>query len=356
MVHPTGTPVAGEGQAGPARGGPRREPPGKPGRVTDSMRRHGKKLDLAARAAWLYYVANNTQDEIAIKLNVSRQAAQRLVSLAVTERLIKHRLDHPLADCIELAESLRSRFHLTYSDVAPSDPDPKDPFLSLGAWAAACLETYVSTRAPTVVALSSGRALRAMVSELPPMNQPQHKIVALQGHMAVDGRASHYEVVMFLADRINAQAHLLASPVVARTEMERDFMREQPSFKAVQDLVRQAKVAFVGIGEIMWNGPLQRDGFYGDTEVAELLDRGAVGAILAWAYDRNGQLVKGSINDRVAGMSISELPANRTIGVASGLEKIDAILAALRGRLVSGLITDEATARGVLAEDGKGAG
>ena len=57
-----------------------------------------KKLDLAARAAWLYYVANNTQDEIAVKLNVSRQAAQRLVSLADAEGLIRHRLEHPLLE------------------------------------------------------------------------------------------------------------------------------------------------------------------------------------------------------------------------------------------------------------------
>jgi len=313
------------------------------------MQRHERKLDLAARAAWLYYVANNTQDEIANKLNVSRQAAQRLVSLAVTEKLIKHRLDHPLADCIELAEALRARFSLTYCDVAPSDPDPKDPFASLGAWAASCLEGYVTAKAPTVVALSSGRALRAMVSQLSPLNQPQHKIVALQGHMAADGRASHYEVVMYLADRINAQAYLLSTPVVARSAAERAFLQQQLSFLAVQELVKQAKVAFVGIGEITWNGPLQRDGFYGDSEVGELLELGAVGAILAWAYDREGRLVKGSINDRVAGMSLQELPPNRTIGVASGSGKVEAIRAALTGKLVSGLITDETTARSVLA-------
>ena len=50
------------------------------------------RLDDAARAGWLYYVAGNTQDEIARKLGVSRQSAQRLVSLAVSERLIKVRL------------------------------------------------------------------------------------------------------------------------------------------------------------------------------------------------------------------------------------------------------------------------
>jgi DNA-binding transcriptional regulator LsrR (DeoR family) len=34
-----------------------------------------RKLDLAARAAWLYYIRGRTQDEIATELNVSRQNA-----------------------------------------------------------------------------------------------------------------------------------------------------------------------------------------------------------------------------------------------------------------------------------------
>ena len=53
------------------------------------------RLDDAARAGWLYYVAGRTQDEIAAAMGISRQSAQRLVSLAMAERLIKVRLDHP---------------------------------------------------------------------------------------------------------------------------------------------------------------------------------------------------------------------------------------------------------------------
>ena len=45
------------------------------------------RLDDAARAGWLYYVAGNTQDEIAQKLGVSRQTAQRLVAMSVSEKL-----------------------------------------------------------------------------------------------------------------------------------------------------------------------------------------------------------------------------------------------------------------------------
>src|SRR5687768_6464214 len=80
------------------------------------------RLDEAARAGWLYYVAGNTQEEIAAKLGISRQTAQRLVSLAVTEGLIKVRLDHPIANCLGLAAKLKSRFALDLVEVSPSDP------------------------------------------------------------------------------------------------------------------------------------------------------------------------------------------------------------------------------------------
>jgi DNA-binding transcriptional regulator LsrR (DeoR family) len=81
-----------------------------------------RRLDDAARAGWLYYVAGNTQEEIAAKLGVSRQAAQRLVALAVSMKLVKVRLDHPIARCLDLAARLGERFGLSVAEVVPSDP------------------------------------------------------------------------------------------------------------------------------------------------------------------------------------------------------------------------------------------
>ena len=83
----------------------------------------GNRLDDAARAGWLYYVAGNTQDEIAQKLGVSRQSAQRLVSLAVSEKLIKFRLDHPIARCMELSGQLSQRFDLQSCEIVPTVSD-----------------------------------------------------------------------------------------------------------------------------------------------------------------------------------------------------------------------------------------
>ena len=82
-----------------------------------------EKLDLATRAAWLYYVAGNTQNEIAEKLQVSRPVAQRLVAFAVEKNLIRVRVDHRLADCLSLPSNCRSRYGLSMCEVVPIDGD-----------------------------------------------------------------------------------------------------------------------------------------------------------------------------------------------------------------------------------------
>src|SRR5476651_1145799 len=80
------------------------------------------RLDEAARAGWLYFIAGHTQDEIAKMLQVSRASAQRLVSLCLAERLITFRLEHPIDACMELAARLKDLFHFAHCEMVPTDP------------------------------------------------------------------------------------------------------------------------------------------------------------------------------------------------------------------------------------------
>ncbi|BAY29934.1 hypothetical protein NIES2107_17780 [Nostoc carneum NIES-2107] len=313
-----------------------------------SWDRRDRKLDLAAHAAWLYYISGNTQEEIAAKLNVSRQAAQRLVALAVSEKLIKFRLDHPLSECIALAEALRDKFRLSLCEVVPTDAGD-DTLNGIGVCAASHLENYLIAKTPTILALSSGRTLRAMVEQIPSMNQPQHKIVSIIGNMSHFGRAGRHEVVMHLSDRVGSQAYPVPTPVVANSVEERELLQTQRSFIAVKTLAEQAKATFVGISQIAWNAPLHENGFINDDEVAELIELGAVGEIAGWAYDRDGVLLQQGTNNRVASVPLEQPACRLIIGVAGGMKKTEAILAALRGQLITGLITDEAAAQAILS-------
>jgi DNA-binding transcriptional regulator LsrR (DeoR family) len=305
------------------------------------------RLDEAARAGWLYYVAGNTQDEIARKLGISRQSAQRLVSLAISERLIKVRLDHPIARCLELGATLKKRFDLRFCEIAPTDPASTSSTLGIAQVAAAELERWLRNSEPAIIGIGTGRTMRAVADQLPAMECPQHKLVALVGTTKTDGSASFYDVIIRVSDTIRAPHYPMPLPVIARSVEERQLLTSLASVRSVLALIERADVSFVGVGAVSDNAALVQDGIVTREEAESLREAGAVGEITGWAFDARGRVVEGSINDRVASAPLR--PANRLmIGVAMGLSRRAALRGALAGRLISGLVTDEATAEHLL--------
>ncbi len=306
------------------------------------------RLDDAARAGWLYYVAGNTQDEIARKLGISRQTAQRLVSLAMSERLIKVRLDHPIARCMELSSALRQRYDLHYCDVSPTDPASQSGTLGIAQIAAGEMERWLRRPDPVVIGIGTGRTMRAVADQLPAMLCPQHRLVALVGTGKVDGSASFYDVIIRVSDTVRAAHYPMPLPVIARSIEERDLLMSLPSVRSVLALVEQADVTFVGVGSLGENSALLKDGFITADENESLRRAGAVGEITGWAFDSQGRLIQGSLNDRVASAPLRQPTKRLMIGVAMGPARRAPLRAALLGQLISGLITDESTAEHLL--------
>lgn len=302
------------------------------------------RLDDAARAGWLYYIAGNTQDEIAKKLGVSRQTAQRLVSLAVSEKLIKVRLDHPIGHCIELSGRLKDAYGLNMCEVTPADPASTSDSLGVAEAAAAELERYLVSQHPVICAMGTGRMLRAMVEQVSPMDCPQHKMVSLVGNIAPDGSASLFDVVSRIGDRVKAPHYPMPLPVIAPTVHEKTLLLAQKTLRNVIELARQADVTFIGIGTVDETAALLRDGFVRHDEIRALMRAGAVGEITGWAFDGQGQLIEGLTNDRVLSVPLEQPAQKKVIGVAMATARLRAVKGALRGRLINGLITNETMA------------
>ena len=214
------------------------------------------RLDDAARAGWLYYIAGNTQDEIATKLGISRQSAQRLVALAVSEGLVKVRLDHPIARCLDLAGRLKTRFALAtcrsradrsgvglhHPRASPTPPRSRS--------SGGC-----GRRASAIIAIGTGRTLKAAIELLPPIDAPDKKIVSLTGNIAPDGSAAFYSVIFTMADVVKARHFPMSLPVIASSAR-----RARPAAQPADDPCdarpcSQADIAFVGVGDL---GPMRR--------------------------------------------------------------------------------------------------
>ena len=307
------------------------------------------RLDDAARAGWLYYVAGNTQDEIARKLGVSRQSAQRLVAMAVTERLVKVRIDHPIGRCMDLGRQLADRHGLRLAEVVPSDPDAPELLTGVAIAAAAELEKVLRSEEPRIIALGTGRALKATVEQLSAMSCPQHRIVSRLGNMMSDGSATPYNAVVRMADRVGARHYPYPLPVLARDAAEITVLHAQEAVQSTLALCAAADITLVGIGQIGPRAPLVVDGFLAVDEAERLTREGAVGEITSWIYDGAGRVMDCAFTARVASAPLGRSGERPVIAVALGLAKVAAIRAALAGGLVNGLITNETTAQALLS-------
>ena len=144
--------------------------------------RPNRKLDEAARAGWLYFVGEG--EEIARKLGISHPSAQRLVSLALSERLITFRLDQSPP-----AWNWRGgwRYELQFCEVVPADP-------STAGFISRRPRTRPQRVRPTVIALGTGQTLRSAVDLVPRMVH-EHKLVSLVGQISMEGAGSFYDVL-----------------------------------------------------------------------------------------------------------------------------------------------------------------
>lgn len=306
------------------------------------------RLDDAARAGWLYFIAGNTQDEIARKLKVSRATAQRLVSLCLSERLITFRLEHPIAACMALAARLKETFALDYCEVVPSDPANPTVVAGLAERAAALLESNLRAERPVIVGIGTGRVMRAAVEQVASMNCPMHQLVSLVGNISPDGSASSFDAVARLADLTRMRHYPMPLPAFVSSEAERAQLLQIHAVTRVRAIAAEADLRLVGIGQIDQEAQLYVDGFIRREELLELLRLGAVGEVTGWAFDAEGRVLPGGTNSRVTSVPLRIPAESLTVGAALGPAKVPAIRAALKGRILNGLITDEATATAVL--------
>ena len=313
--------------------------------ATDSDK---SRLDDAARAGWLYFIAGHTQDEIAKMLQVSRASAQRLVSLCLAERLITFRLEHPIAACMELAARLKERFRLSHCEVVPTDPAAPLSTAGIAERSANILETTLRSETPVIVALGTGRAVRAAVERVTPIERPNHQIVSLVGNISADGSASFFDTVGRLADRTGARHYPMPLPFLMSSEDERNRMVRIDPIAKVKAVAAKADLRLIGIGQMDQKAQVHVDGFVTRDELFEMMRLGAIGEITGWAYDAKGRLIKGGTNRRLTSIPPQVPAETATIAAAVGQAKVPAIKAALAGRLINGLITDEATARAIL--------
>jgi DNA-binding transcriptional regulator LsrR (DeoR family) len=100
----------------------------------------------------------------------------------------------------------------------------------------------------------------------------------------------------------------------------------------------------VGVGQTDLQAQQFIDGFISREELIDLMRAGAAGEVVGWAYDNAGRVLDGGTNARLTSVPHRPDDDRLVVGVAVGPAKVRPIHSALIGRILTALITDEATA------------
>ena len=309
------------------------------------------ELSLASRAAWLSYVGGFRQEDIATRLGISRIKVNRLIALAHRQGFIRVFVEGNALECVALEDQISERFGLSLCQVVPSIGDDELPLDALGSGGARFLLRALERPELEVIGIGHGRTLAATVDRLPRLPRTHARFVSLLGCLTRNAAANPFDVIHRLAEKVAAEAYFMPVPFFADSVADRQVLMAQKSLTDVLALAQRAQLHVVGIGEVGARAHLLETGMITPDEFAELSRAGAVGEVLGHFLGADGSLVDAPLNQRALSLELDDLRGKEVVAIAGGHGKARAIAAVLSSGVVTGLITDEATARRIVDRD-----
>lgn len=307
-------------------------------------------LALLVRVSRMYYEQGLTQQAIARLTRLSRPTISRLLERAKSAGIVEIRILDPVRDAESLAAAITRRFGLREVVLAGAATGTGgDPRQQVGRLVAEYLQSRL--RDGMTVGVTWGKTLREMTLALKPAHLANLTVVQMMGGLAVledsvettglaqeIGRILGGKTVQFLAPA------LVEDPAVRRTILS------TPAVRQAMEFLRRLDVAVVGIGAVSPHVSIVERGYLTAAAMARCQRLGACGEMLLQFFDADGRPLA-ALNRNIIGMTLRDLPRVSLVigGVSGPPDKSEAILGALRGRLIHVLITDVEMARRVLA-------
>lgn len=293
-----------------------------------------------AAIARRYFLEQKTKIEIADEFGITRFRVARILQSCIEDGIVTITVSVPTHLDAELSDRLRDRFGLRQAVVVKHAEDGGPGLRSaLGRIAAELIGDWVMPG--DVLGLTWGRTLDAMAPALQKLALCD--VVQMTGVAGMT--ANSVELVKHVAAVSGGVAYPIYAPLVVSDASVARLMESQPMVSAAMHEWPKITRAAISIGS--WSPP--------DSQFFELLSPrerrdmsadGVVAEIGSTFFAADGTIIDSSIEDRCISMSLDQMRSiGNLLAVAGGRAKHRAVSAVLRSGLVTGLVTDDQTAR-----------
>ena len=308
---------------------------------------------LRLRAAWMYFVEEMTQNEIALKLGVGRVTVVRLLAAARERNEVKITIGDRLAECVEAERLLENRFGIDEAIVVPLSARGADATGPIAAATGAYVSSLV--RADMRIGVAWGRTLVSSLAFMSERTVENVSVVSLLGGIMKARKFNPAEFAWRFASLFQADCYLMTAPLVVDSAATRQTLIERCGLGDIFELAKSLDAVVLGAAGMGADATAHVSKFISNADRASLLKAGAVGDVLFNFFDASGKLVDHPINERVMSVPldiIKKVPVR--VMAAGGASKVPALAGALKIIRPTILITDEYTAKDVLKLAGPG--
>ncbi|MCX7303941.1 MAG: sugar-binding transcriptional regulator [Hyphomicrobiales bacterium] len=299
---------------------------------------------LRIRAAWMYFIEQMTQNEIAEVLGVGRITVVRMLAEARVRNEVKIAIESELSEIVRLERALEKAFGLQQAIVAPLSHADADPIPPISARTGAFLSDAM--RPGMRVGVGWGRTLFNALSFINPKSLSDFKVISLLGGVGVAREVNPAEFAWRFAQAFQGEGYLIPAPAVVDSVETKVALIERCGLQDIFRMTDELDAVVLSIGGIRSATTFYRGGFLKETQREELVALGAVGDVLFHPFNIDGKIVDHPINSVVMSVDVERLrKAPIRILTSGGPEKIAALLGAMQLLEPTVLITDEESAR-----------
>ena len=311
------------------------------------------KRQSIIKAAKLYYYGNMSQDEIAQVMGISRPKVSRLLAEARQLNIVQIVIHDPGTSITRNEEKIKSHYRLDYVKIVPTQHTEAATKAMVGRAASAFLGEHIQE--DSNIGVAWGTTLAAFVHEFQAKRpMPKATVVQLVGgtysqSINIDVR----ELTKDLAKKLECRYSILQTPMIVHNPKLREMFMEEPAVKEHFRRIRNLHMAFVGVGSSYYKDSVVLQANFIEQNAAQLLsEMGLICDVCGHQLMPDGSAPHTFLTDRLIGISLEDLHRiPLVVGLCEGRKKTAPLKAALRGRHMNCIITDEVAAITLIAEE-----
>lgn len=249
---------------------------------------------------------------------------------------------HEIKGLSEVEKKIEALLNLKKVIVVPGDIEENPLVLKdLGKACANYVKDVLEDN--SIIALTGGSTLKEVVEAFPKItNLSKIQVVPARGGMGKKVETQANTLAATLAQKLNGTYKMLHISENLSLDILGTLLKEE-AVKAVIDTIHKADILIYGIGNAV---QMAKKRGVPQAEIDNLINKGAVGEAFGCYFNKDSEIIS---ETTAVGIKINEARKIKThIAVAGGHNKIESIISTEFNDVNGVLVTDEATAHGML--------